>query len=622
LNMERFPTDLVVTLDDFRNSGWLEVVNNVADKSRYSDYWESFSKAARTAMTDEEYAKGKVLWLIADVCSMMLRPESVNEPFSYGWEVLGKRSANLEGFSESDISFFETILPELDDFRLKARIADLLWLVKKPRKVEYALCAIDSYQQFPLDIDNLLSGGKEAWRLAIKLALSLNKGAADRIKNICNSLFSKFQEADFSGGFHALWMSDFLEIIYLEEERSKDVVAKLEAFAQNANSVQDWHYARGYYEGAIRWCKRIGNESDIHRLSVELAETFVSEAEQKNSGENPSNMAAGHFLECAIQAYRKIPKKERAAYKVDERLEELHKRMNHSNKLSLEEMNAIETPLIDISQSIEASRNYVAGRNFPEVLIAFANIHTGTKVDEIRETVRKNMQHSILRQFFTSTHMTQDGRIAARSPGVNVNDMDSPETQKVLWQEMVQHYGLQVGLIVQAKILPALHVINAEHQITESILAELCRSSHIIPQEREGLWAKGLFFGFDNDFIVSTHLLTPQLGHLVRILMKQNGIKTTTLDSNGIETENGLSTLLGNPDIGKTMDKNLIFEFKALLADPIEPNLRNEVAHGLIEADGAMSVYAIYLWWLCLRLGIKTILWKRPNYEEIINDNG
>ena len=620
--MERFPTDLVVTLDDFRNSGWLEVVNNVADKSRYSDYWESFSKAARTAMTDEEYAKGKVLWLIADVCSMMLRPESVNEPFSYGWEVLGKRSANLEGFSESDISFFETILPELDDFRLKARIADLLWLVKKPRKVEYALCAIDSYQQFPLDIDNLLSGGKEAWRRAIKLALSLNKGAADRIKNICNSLFSKFQEADFSGGFHALWMSDFLEIIYLEEERSKDVVAKLEAFAQNANSVQDWHYARGYYEGAIRWCKRIGNESDIHRLSVELAETFVSEAEQKNSGENPSNMAAGHFLECAIQAYRKIPKKERAAYKVDERLEELHKRMNHSNKLSLEEMNAIETPLIDISQSIEASRNYVAGRNFPEVLIAFANIHTGTKVDEIRETVRKNMQHSILRQFFTSTHMTQDGRIAARSPGVNVNDMDSPETQKVLWQEMVQHYGLQVGLIVQAKILPALHVINAEHQITESILAELCRSSHIIPQEREGLWAKGLFFGFDNDFIVSTHLLTPQLEHLVRILMKQNGIKTTTLDSNGIETENGLSTLLGNPDIGKTMDKNLIFEFKALLADPIGPNLRNEVAHGLIEADGAMSVYAIYLWWLCLRLGIKTILWKRPNYEEIINDNG
>ena len=215
MNMERFPTDLVVTLDDFRNSGWLEVVNNVADKSRYSDYWESFSKAARTAMTDEEYAKGKVLWLIADVCSMMLRPESVNEPFSYGWEVLGKRSANLEGFSESDISFFETILPELDDFRLKARIADLLWLVKKPRKVEYALCAIDSYQQFPLDIDNLLSGGKEAWRRAIKLALSLNKGAADRIKNICNSLFSKFQEADFSGGFHALWMSDFLEIIYL-----------------------------------------------------------------------------------------------------------------------------------------------------------------------------------------------------------------------------------------------------------------------------------------------------------------------------------------------------------------------------------------------------------------------
>lgn len=616
LGTERFPTNLVVTVDDFRNSGWHEVINAVVDKSRYSDYWDAFSKAARATMDAGENAKGKVLWLFADACSMMLRPESLNKPFQPIMVMQGKRSTILEDFTEFDLSFFEGILPEIDDFRLKARIADVLWLIKKPRKVEYALCAIDSYQQFSLDVDNLLSGGKEAWHRAIKLALSLNKGAADRIENIRKSLFSKFQEADFSGGFHALWLSDFLAIIYLEEEQSKDVVAKLETFAQNVKSAQDWHYARGYYEGAIRWCKRIGNESDIHRLSVELAETFVSESEQKNSGDNPSNLAAGHFLERAIQTYRKIPKNERAAYKVDERIDELHKRMNHANKLALDEMNVIETPGIDISQSIEASCNHVTGRNFPEVLIAFANIYSGTKVDKIRESAKKNMQQFGLSHLMTSTHMTQDGRVAARSPGVNFNDTDSPETQKVIWQEMVQHYGLQVGLVVQAKILPALQVINAEHRVTESSLTELCRLSRIIPPGREVIWAKGLFFGFDTAFIISTHLLIPQLEHLVRFFMKQNGIKTTTLDSTRIETENGLSTLLINPDIEKALDKNLVFEFKALLADPIGPNLRNEVAHGLIEPDGAMSVYAIYLWWLCLRLVINTIPWKRPNSAE------
>ena len=65
--------------------------------------------------------------------------------------------------------------------------------------------------------------------------------------------------------------------------------------------------------------------------------------------------------------------------------------------------------------------------------------------------------------------------------------------------------------------------------------------------------------------------------------------------------------MLDNPDIEKVMDKNLIFEFKALLSDAVGPNLRNEMAHGLLEADEARSVYAIYLWWLCLRLVINAI---------------
>ena len=472
------------------------------------------------------------------------------------------------------------------------------------------------YIQFPLDDEVLLKDGKEAWQRAIRLALILKNGAGNRLQNIRDSIFSKFQAADFSDKFHAIWLSDLLEISYLEEERAKDVAAKLDTFAQNAKDCQDWHCVREYCEEAIRWYKRIQNESDVYRLYAEIAETWVSEAEERYSGENSSNMVAGHFLECAIQTFRKIPKKERAIYKVDERIKEIYKKMNQANKLALDEMRRIETPGLDISQSVEASRNYVAGRNLPEVLLAFANIHHGAKVDAIRESAKKNMQHSILRHLCTSTHITRDGRVAARSPGVNFDDADNPETQQAIWQEMIRHYDLQIGLVVQANILPALQTLNAEHRLAERYLLSLCRNSRVIPPGREVLWAKGLFFGFERDFVVSTHLLIPQLEHFVRMIMKQCGLKTTTLDSMGIETENGLSTLLDHPDIEKALDNNLIFELKALLADSIGPNLRNEVAHGLLEADGAMSVYAVYLWWLCLRLVIKSIPWKKPNNTE------
>ena len=215
----------------------------------------------RHAMEDGNIAKGKVLWL-ADACSMMLKPESLNEPIQPIMVIDGKRSAIPKDFTNPALFFFEGILPEIEDYRLKARIVDMLWLVGQPRKVQYALSAIDSYIQFPLDVENLQRDGKDAWHRAIMLALILKKGAGDRLQNIRDSIFSKFQAAEFSGAFNALWLSDLLEIANLEEGRSDDVTAKLSTFAQNAKDAQAWDCAREYFEGTIRWYKRINDSVD------------------------------------------------------------------------------------------------------------------------------------------------------------------------------------------------------------------------------------------------------------------------------------------------------------------------------------------------------------------------
>ena len=177
---------------------------------------------------------------------------------------------------------------------------------------------------------------------------------------------------------------------------------------------------------------------------------------------------------------------------------------------------------------------------------------------------------------------------------------------------MIQNQGIHVNLLVSAQILPALEIIQLEHRITEPYLLSLYYNSSIVPPGREDLWAKGIYAGFENDFIVSTHLLAPQIEHLIRYQIKAHDLKTTTLDSLGIETENGLSTLLDSPNIAKVISPNLLFELKALLSDSIGPNLRNNVAHGLAETNTFYSVYAVYFWWLCLHLLINSVPWKRP----------
>ena len=90
--------------------------------------------------------------------------------------------------------------------------------------------------------------------------------------------------------------------------------------------------------------------------------------------------------------------------------------------------------------------------------------------------------------------------------------------------------------------------------------------------------------------------------HLVRVHLKQAGVTTTNIDKDGIQNENGMSTLMEMPETVRVFGKDLAFELNSLFCDAFGPNLRNELAHGLLDEDELNTPFAIYAWWLALRL--------------------
>lgn len=350
---------------------------------------------------------------------------------------------------------------------------------------------------------------------------------------------------------------------------------------------------------------------DVYRLKKEIAESWVSQ-----SDDNSANLISGIFLEKAIKEYRTIPKKERSAFNVDERIKELHKEMNGTNILAIAEMPIINGPSTDITELVNVYKQMVTGKSFPDVIKIFSNLTHLCDFESIRKNAKAQIKNSVFYHLCSATHLKNDGRVVSKTPGIRFGSSDSLESEKIIWHEMIGNYKIHVEITVKAVIIPALSIINYEHRISESSLYSLCSNSTIIPEGRLEYWSKGLFSGFDTDFSVSIHLLIPQIENLVRVCMKSAGIKTTTLDSDGIETENGLSTLLDNSEINKAIEPNLVLEFKALLTDSIGPNLRNEIAHGLLEVDGSMSIFAVYLWWLCLKLVINGISWSNNNISK------
>lgn len=597
----QIPSDVTISVEDFLSSGWKNILADAGIDS-HSSMWQALSAAARSAMEAGELKHGKVLWLLADACSMMLSPHSPNEPFKPFMVIDGKRSALPEDFSDTDINFFAGIVDHVDDARLKARLADLVWLRQKPRNTKFALVAIENYRATPLDVESWVRDGRESWERAIGLAKMLRAAAVTQFSEMEEKIVGVFNSATRENGYLALWLSELLKKNGLAQDRLAQIAARLNDLAREFENEGDLHRARDYFSSSIEWFKVINDDAKIAEATVALAETWVKEAISRTSTDQPSHMVAASFYENAIQTYRTIPRTERTSYRVDERIAELRADLNESGEKSLGEMGEITSPGIDITQLIEHARSMVHGKSPTEALIAFVSLHRGVDFEAYRNSAIAQLRRFPLQAMFASTTISRDGRVVAKRPGFSLTGGASADDEIVIRSEMVKNYGMLIGLVVQSEIIPALEVLLLEHRLQERDFISLARRSPIVPPGRERLFGKALAMGYDTDFAGAIHVLVPQIEHMVRFHLKQAGVKTTNLDSDGIENENGLSTLMKAPEVDEVFGKNIAFEIRAIFCDEFGPNLRNELAHGLLDDEMCQSSFAIYAWWLALKL--------------------
>lgn len=612
---QRYPVDLIVSTHDFTTCGWKEVLDQTS-REGYSAMWQTFSASARTAMEEGRNEHGKVLWLLADATSMMLAPASQNEPFKPFAVFHDRRSVIPDDLTDSDIGFLSEVIDLIDDAWLKARLADLCWLRRKPKVLTHALTAIDAYRVIPLNTETWTRGGRECWARAISLARMLKAGAGDRLQQMEDAILAAFDATVREDGFLGLWLADLLRTNGMARERRIDVAKRLESLAREFDGEGDLHRAREYSSAASDWYRVSADESKAAEMTIAVAEGWVKEAIARTSSSAPSHMVAASFYENAIQTYRTVPRAERATYRIDERIAELRTHLNDSGERALGEMGVISTPGVDISELVENARKAVSGKSPVDALKAFANLHRGARADELRNSARDRMRQFPLQSLFAATVMSRDGRVIAKRPAMSLGGEATDSDDIAIRAEMVRDFGILVSIVVQGDIWPALETMLLEHRLREADFVGLARQSPIVPKGREGLFGKALFQGYERDFVSALHLLIPQIEHMVRTHIKQAGAKTTNLDKDGIENENGLSTLMDLPEAEAVFGNDLAFELKTLFCDAFGPNLRNEFAHGLLDEAACHSPFAIYAWWLSLRLVFNT-WWNAAHANEV-----
>jgi hypothetical protein len=398
------------------------------------------------------------------------------------------------------------------------------------------------------------------------------------------------------------WLSAKLMEILQEKKLgdSTKYAALAEKAAKLAETNCDWRRARNYWEIKARW-HLIEKDGEKERAAAMLAsETYVKEAKKNINQQHPSYIAASKCMQQAVEAFRKIKgtKEETADAKIRE--EEVHKLLIEYQEKSRQEMVNIYSATLDISDVVEKCRACVRGKNLQDALFALAISRSPVAVSQLRKNIQQGAKDSIAPHLFSKARVNKMGKVTAQQPG-SILSTNPQEAEEAMRFEMHQAAIWHQDFYAQAFIEPAREQINLEHSIQIEDLLPIVRHNPFVPPDREDLFAKGLYAGLIGDFITSTHVLIPQIENSVRYLLSQRGVITSSLEK-GIQNEHDLNKILYQPEIKDIFDEDTLFDLKGLLVEHSGTNLRNRMAHGLINDQEFNTSIMSYLWWVTLRL--------------------
>lgn len=605
-----------LTLDDLIQCGWREIVVPVIEKG-YPYAWQPLSNAATSAYEAGEQGKSRALWVLADAVSMMLVPKSSTSPFGASFQTSEGRSAIPSDFSAEELDVLRQFVAHVDESWLRARLADLVWFQQRPRKGDMLLAAVDAYRSVPLTRELWRAGADNGWRRALNLVRMAGQGAGTASQEMEAALLTALNDAGAEPHFK-LRIAQLILDTGFAGDRQPSIAEDLVEMGTRIGAAGDGFLARDAFSLARDFFKRLRDETRDADMGAAIAESWVADAEGRIRGGASGNTIAASFFENAMQAFRTVPRRERTRLNIEARLHQVQVQLGETGARAVAEMRAVSSPSIDITDLINVSRDAVSGKEPLAALKAFASLYLGPNVDKLRAEAQASRQRFVLSRLFGATSLSRDGRVIARQDGGNLDGEDSEEQ---LLASMVRDHQIMAGLVIQGQMLPAIDVLRAEHNFALQDFVSLASACPLIPPGREHLVGKALLAGLNGDFDIALHLLTPQVEHLVRYHLKQSGILTTRVDKYGIENEIGLSSLMDLPGVDDVLSPNLAFEIHAMLCNPHGPNLRNDVAHGLVDDDQANSLSSAYVWWMIFRLTF--VFWwnsRRPATPSI-NDN-
>jgi len=603
--------DLPLTKEDFVHANWQVVIATCTPRVTTTCAQLFFDKANEIAAVGDRTQEA-VYALLGTVCSPYMDLDDPKQPFRPAIVLSdGTRSASVEDLTDEQLKVLAEIFPTITDPELRARVADMLW-IRKCKYVnnpgQWARIATTAYLDSARVLEDPLRFTHCVHRIERALQLIASSGdnqvQFNQLITYIEALLTKYSDDEQKFFFY-----DLMKLLLERKQGDPAKYASLaQKIAKSAEDRHDWYMAAFYWRTKAQWHQLAGDSDAAGLALVCEAETFVQDATDATQASNPSYIRASSLLYQAIAALEQLPD-------TSERRKQLKTQLHEWQRKSASEMKRMGLE-VDTSDFAERARNEIRGKPFGEALWNLVRITASPNWDVVRQFVNDSAVQFPLTYLIPASITTGEGRWTA-----HIAPLGKDASQKAILDHMFRAAQQFQLTNVFCFIDPARIQMLQEHFIRVEDFLPFLLHSPFVPPSRVRTYARGLYAGFIGDFLVAAHLLVPQLENSLRYILQEGGEIVTSLDSKGIQNENGINKLFEDHQerLEQLIGRDITYDLRGLLAEHAGTNLRNRLSHGLLDDAvfmDSLPYHAIYLWWLTLRLVILTYLSNQPHPDS------
>lgn len=524
--------------------------------------------------------------LIKNVCSMAMNIKDDGVEFCPSFIFEGKRTYSLEDISEDDYNILSALDHQKLPLNIRARITDILWVQK--RNYRMAIIAAESYHE----LFNLLFKDDDwfiifkAIKRAAQITLQINK--TDLHEKICQTIYNHLVRIDGADAqFLSISLIEFLmENSYGDSNSILAIIDKILLLSKSdPNKMEQAFELKFKYKNSTE-----GLESAT-TVKLDMAQYLVDYAEQIYSTEQMGAIKSEAFFQKAILLFRNNGKADLA--------EKTHRRLVEVQKDIYKSMSSHKQK-IDMSGIIEKISKLMEGLSFEECVVRLGQMtHLYTKQEGERH-VMEHLTKYPFSQMFGTNIINIDGQTVFSLMPLDIAD---PYKDVDLLESHINHKLFELeDWSGNLHLRFAFDYIRKNFDVTQQSFNFILSDNAIVPIERRKIIEKGIRLAFEGDYYAAVHILAPQTENIFRYIAKTAGALTVTLENDGSSKQKTLTSIFDLPELLDCYDNDIIFLFKGLLNEQSGANIRNEIAHGIMEETKGATGSCVYFISALIRL--------------------